>query len=155
EFPEEFSRKYLRSLQMQMEFLSDNLELDILGNHLVKNWKALIFGGTFFNEPRYLRRAGKIEKDWIMTQFTEDGLHHEMSPMYTGIVLEDFVEVYLLKPEANIKEQIGKTALALSSLVNGNQYLFFNDSVNNNEVSVADLDRLLREAVKTGISSPA
>jgi len=148
---EEFKERFLRSVRMQVDFLVDNLELDILGNHLIKNWKALIWAGYFFDENKYLKKAEKIEKNYILTQFTKDGLHEEMSPMYTGIVLEDLLEVYSLNRKELLREQIIKSAEALAPLVNENEYLLFNDSVNNNEVSVKDLNILLKTIVGKGL----
>ncbi len=151
---QEFRNKFLISLRVQADFLSDNLELDILGNHLIKNWKALIWVGHFFNDTKYINIAKIVEKRWVLTQFTSDGMHEEMSPMYTGIVLEDLLEVYSLAREGSILDQINKTASALAPLTNGNQYLFFNDSVNRNEVSVLDLNNLLTAVTGKGLFTP-
>ena len=41
--------KIEKSLALQIRWLNKNLEYDLLGNHLMANAKALVFGGFFFN----------------------------------------------------------------------------------------------------------
>ena len=48
---------FFRSLLAQVRFLRSNLELDIGGNHLVKNVKALLWASIFSKVKK--RRDGK------------------------------------------------------------------------------------------------
>ncbi|WP_353348464.1 alginate lyase family protein [Oceaniserpentilla sp. 4NH20-0058] len=144
DFDEDFKQQFLISLLSQTNFMTDNLELDILGNHLIKNYKALKFTADFFNEPAFSQTAQKIYDKYIRSQITADGIHEELSPMYTGIVLEDLGEVYYLNVESsNLKEVLTKGLRSLSCLTYEGDYSFFNDSVNQNEVSYTQLKKFL------------
>ena len=47
--PSTFRSEVEASLTEQIRFLVHNLETDILGNHLIKNVKALLWAGAFFS----------------------------------------------------------------------------------------------------------
>ena len=86
----------LNSLAKQADFLSQNLERHILGNHLFANAKALIFAGTYLK--------GKVAEDWLKTglsiyakeldeQLLQDGGNFELTPMYHVIMLVDLLDL--------------------------------------------------------------
>jgi uncharacterized heparinase superfamily protein len=85
----------LDSLATQVGALATRLEYHLLANHLLKNGKALFFGGCYFAGPRADRwralglRILLAEAD---EQVLPDGGHYERSPMYHGIVLEDYLD---------------------------------------------------------------
>ncbi len=86
----------LDSLATQINFLSKRMETHILGNHLVANAKALLFGGCFFQgklAERWLRRGLKYFRQELKHQILADGGHFELSPMYHAIILEDLLDV--------------------------------------------------------------
>lgn len=136
DFPNDFKDVLLKYLWIQSEFLKDNLELDILGNHLIKNWKALVWLGIFFEQTDFLRVAHDIYNKYIITQFSNAGMHEELSPMYAGIVLEDLMEVYLFTGEPSLRDLIHKLFEKINLLCFDGQYSFFNDSINNNGVDI-------------------
>jgi uncharacterized heparinase superfamily protein len=142
EFSETFKVKFIENLWIQGKFLSDNPEFDILGNHLVKNWKALIYLSNFFNDSLFLKQANTIFDKYIEGQFSPSGMHEEMSPMYAGIVLEDLLEVYNLNPTKRLEKICINLNKCVGALSHQNEYLFFNDSVNNNGVGPIDLKKL-------------
>ena len=83
------------NLADQMRFLEQNLEIDLGGNHLIKNIKALIWASAFF--------AGRPAKRWRATglrllrvaldeQILPDGVHFERSPSYHAQVYADLLE---------------------------------------------------------------
>jgi uncharacterized heparinase superfamily protein len=89
------------SLAQQTEYLSQNLETHLLGNHILENAVTLTFLGTLFR--------GEIAQNWkkigcreLSTQIPEqilpDGLHFEASPMYHLRV------VYLLSLLQSLRE---------------------------------------------------
>jgi len=91
-------------------FLADNLELDLRGNHLLRDYVGLIF----CNE---LLGTAPSALDWLRTELDEqildDGCHFERSPMYHAIVLQDLVETRaLLRDSAPdwLNEQIARMA---------------------------------------------
>jgi hypothetical protein len=75
-----------------LRFLAGHL----LANHLLKNGKALFFGGVFFTGPeaeRWRARGLEILLREADEQILADGGHYERSPMYHCIVLEDYLDV--------------------------------------------------------------
>ncbi len=86
----------LRSLALQAEWLSRNIEYHLLGNHLFANAKALYFAGCFYagGRPDTWRGTGlRIICEEIQEQILQDGGHFELSPMYHCIALEDILDI--------------------------------------------------------------
>ena len=83
------------SLGVQMRFLERHLELDVGGNHLIKNAKALLWSGACFEGDEALRwsRLGeRILTRELSEQVFADGMHYERSPSYHAQVFADLVE---------------------------------------------------------------
>jgi len=137
-FSSNFKELFIKLLWIQSHFLKDNLEYDILGNHLIKNWKALQWSKCFFNTNEFDKSIVSLEKH-VFTQFTKDKFHEEMSPMYSGIVLEDLMEVYLINNESIEEDLIHSLFKNINFLCFEDNYSFFNDSVNNNGVQLKSL----------------
>jgi uncharacterized heparinase superfamily protein len=89
----------LNSLAQQADFLSQDLEKHLMGNHYFVNLKALIFAGCFLE--------GKEADRWIMIAISEyevelkeqvlaDGGSFELTPMYHAIMLTDLLDLYNL-----------------------------------------------------------
>lgn len=86
----------IESLTQQILFLENHLELDLGGNHLIKNIKALIWASAFFegsiaNRWRVLGTA--LLKQEVARQILADGVHYERSPSYHAQVFADLVEI--------------------------------------------------------------
>lgn len=86
----------INSLAKQTDFLSQDLERHILGNHLFVNAKALIFAGIYLE--------GKDASGWLQTgldiytkeldeQVLADGGNFELTPMYHVIMLVDLLDL--------------------------------------------------------------
>lgn len=91
-----FVSSVARSIVEQVVFLQRNLELDIEGNHLVKNAKALLWAAASFNESlaSRWRRAGAMLLDRILDQqILSDGTHYELSASYHAQVMSDLMEI--------------------------------------------------------------
>ena len=102
----------LASLCEQIRFLKQNLELDICGNHLVKNIKALLYAGACFHgsEPDSWSNLGrKLLGREISTQVLADGVHFERSPSYHLQVFADLLECYQLLPDLPIRALLGES----------------------------------------------
>ncbi|MCB1685060.1 MAG: alginate lyase family protein, partial [Pseudomonadales bacterium] len=87
---------WVESLAMQAGWLSRNLETHILANHYLKNAKALVFAGAFFegqDADRWLNLGTGIFAEQIDEQFLPGGAHYELSPMYHCICCEDLLDV--------------------------------------------------------------
>lgn len=84
------------SLLRQVAWLERNLEHEIQANHLLKNAKALVFGGAFFagdRAERWLSKGLRLFLREVREQFLPDGGHYERSAMYHAIALEDLLDV--------------------------------------------------------------
>lgn len=84
------------SLVNQANWLRFNLEFHIRANHLLKNAKALVFAGTWFDGPTgsdLLAVGQKIFLREVCEQFLSDGGHYERAPMYHSIAVEDCLDV--------------------------------------------------------------
>ncbi|HUR30157.1 MAG TPA: alginate lyase family protein [Saprospiraceae bacterium] len=77
----------------QLNFLANNLEFHILGNHLLENGFALFMGGFAFNNVKWQKRGKSILYSELNEQILEDGAHYELSPMYHQIVLFRLLEL--------------------------------------------------------------
>ena len=92
-------RTLLASLGVQAATLEQRLEKDLLGNHLLKNLKALLFAGAMLESPRSARwwSIGEtLLRGQLNEQILADGGHFERSPMYHSQVLADLTEIRLL-----------------------------------------------------------
>lgn len=139
---ETVSEDIFKSMLVQADTLSQQLEFHILGNHLFANCKALIFVGTFFEgeQPARLLDLGlEILDEELDEQFLEDGAHFELSPMYHQILLWDLLELIglantsqhpkLLKVLPKFKTIAEKALHWLSSMLHADgEVSFFNDS---------------------------
>jgi uncharacterized heparinase superfamily protein len=81
-----------RSIASHAGYLAANIELDVGGNHLVKNLKALIGTSIFLGDSRLLARASKLLERELGIQVLPDGGHYERSPSYHVQVLGDLID---------------------------------------------------------------
>src|SRR3990167_4880310 len=86
----------LHSLAVQTRYLSQHIELHLLGNHVLANAKALLFAGIFFTgeeAARWFIIGLKLFSTEITEQILSDGGHFELSPMYHSLILEDILDI--------------------------------------------------------------
>ena len=86
----------LVSLPIQAKWLTQRLEWHLMGNHLFKNAKALVFVGLFFDGSQaasWLAKGLRIISHELPEQILADGGHFELSPMYHAIFLEDLLDL--------------------------------------------------------------
>lgn len=130
-----FKQNLLQSLFVQVLFLEKNLEKDIGGNHLIKNVKALILAGSFFDGQianRWKFKGESLLADQIEKQILIDGVHFELSPSYHCQVFVDLLESYSILSTENIKsrlkEKLIKMAQVIADLTHPDGYTsIFND----------------------------
>jgi uncharacterized heparinase superfamily protein len=99
----------LCSLSSQLAFLERNLELDIGGNHLIKDLKALLWAGRFFSgseAERWGTRGGALLARELEEQILADGMHFERSPSYHDQVLADLLECRCVLPPGPLRERL-------------------------------------------------
>ncbi|MGC9966107.1 MAG: alginate lyase family protein [Syntrophobacteraceae bacterium] len=86
----------IRSAYLQACRLEQSIEYHLLGNHLFKNAKALVFCGIFFkgkDAKRWLSKGISILSNELDEQILPDGGHFERSPMYHSMILEDCLDL--------------------------------------------------------------
>jgi Heparinase II/III-like protein/Heparinase II/III N-terminus len=81
-----------RFLWLQLEILSDNREYHLLGNHLLENGFALLFGAAWFSDAGIYRMAKELLVPELAEQILPDGGHFERSPMYHSLLLFRLLE---------------------------------------------------------------
>ncbi|MEM9602391.1 MAG: alginate lyase family protein [Pseudomonadota bacterium] len=97
------------SLLAQLRFLESNLEVDLGGNHLLKNVKALLWGSRYFDGPeadRWRALGESLLKQELDEQVLADGMHYELSPTYHNQVMVDFLESYTALHEGELKTEL-------------------------------------------------
>jgi uncharacterized heparinase superfamily protein len=86
----------IESLAVQARWLTQRLEIHLLGNHLFANAKALLFAGLFFEGPEaegWSRIGLRILTREVSEQVLPDGGHFERSTMYHALALEDMLDL--------------------------------------------------------------
>lgn len=86
------------SLWRQLRHLVLNVEDDILGNHVIRNARALVLGGVAFGDSGLLERGAAILRRELPEQVLADGGHYERSPVYHSVVLRDLLEIDAVRP---------------------------------------------------------
>lgn len=84
------------SLYQQLHRLLDHLEYHLLGNHLLENGFALLFGAYYFQSKKFYDEAKKILLPELKEQILSDGVHFELSPMYHQWMLYRVLDSYNL-----------------------------------------------------------
>jgi uncharacterized heparinase superfamily protein len=93
------TEKSLNSLAQQADFLSQDLEKHLLGNHYFVNLKALMFAGCYFkgkDADKWLAIALKGYESELKEQVLSDGGSFELTPMYHAIMLTDLLDLFNL-----------------------------------------------------------
>jgi len=140
--PNEIKFEWIDSLASQVDALEQQIEYQILGNHLFANAKALVFAGVFFGGQQgkdWLLKGTKLLEEELMEQFLDDGGHYELSPMYHAILLWDIADLIFLEQSVDITELQQKSTLLKQRFISGLQWLqsmvhpdqdlsFFNDA---------------------------
>lgn len=85
--------RFVESIALHAGYLRANLELDVGGNHLIKNLKALIGAGVFLGEESLVEKGSARLRDQLSIQVLEDGGHFERSPAYHCQVLQDLIDL--------------------------------------------------------------
>ena len=110
-------REIEQSLWRQLRHLEANVEDDVLGNHVIRNARALALGGAAFGSGRLVDRAAALLERELPEQILPDGGHYERSPVYHLVVLRDLLEVEAGLPgtvAAGVLERMRRFAAALA-----------------------------------------
>ena len=90
-------------------FLRRSLEMDVGGNHLIKNLKALAGLAVFFGDHTLLTKAINRVRRQIAVQVLPDGGHYERAPAYHCQVLGDLMDLAGLLRATRQDEPAGLT----------------------------------------------
>jgi hypothetical protein len=104
--PELASPRVGASLWRQLLRLEANVEDDVLGNHLIRDARALVAGGAAFADQRMQERGLDLLRRELTEQVLPDGGHYERSPVYHLVVLRDLLEAEALSGAAWLAEPI-------------------------------------------------
>lgn len=104
--PELGSPQLSGSLWRQLRRLERNIEDDVLGNHLIRNARALVLGGAAFSAPALTRRGIDLLSRELPEQVLPDGGHYERSPSYHLVVLRDLLEAQAASPHSWLEQAI-------------------------------------------------
>lgn len=97
----EIEPELVRLLTRHAGFLRAHLELDVGGNHLVKNLKALIGLAIFLGDQSLLARSLRRLAGEVEHQVLPDGGHFERAPAYHCQVLGDLIDLCGLLGDAS------------------------------------------------------
>jgi uncharacterized heparinase superfamily protein len=159
---EVFLLRWRASIFQQIEFLHRHLERHLLANHLLKNIKALVIGGLFFEHEDWTSEGESLLWREFEEQILADGGHYERSPMYHAQALADFLECYALllafgrTPRgANVDARLRAMAGFLKALSYADGSLaLFNDSANTAAASPQPLLESARRIVGRSQEAP-
>lgn len=142
------------NLFAECQYLNENYEFHLLGNHVLENAFAMLMAGCFYNETSWKKKAVSILERELNEQILEDGAHFELSPMYHQIILYRLLEVisYFNEP-GSLKDLLKKkVSLMLSWLekmtFKNGDIPHFNDSTNGITYST---EQLFQIAEKLGV----
>ncbi|MDX1545974.1 MAG: alginate lyase family protein [Rhodothermales bacterium] len=133
--PAAFQKRMLASLVRQLRFLERNLERDVGGNHLIKNIKALLWAGRFWDHAeagRWRTLGERLLVQELDEQILPDGMHYERSPAYHTQVFADLVECFAVLDDGPARERLRAVlrpmAQALADLTHPDGHVsLFND----------------------------
>ena len=83
-------------LAKHLSILNKNLEYHLLGNHLLENAFALLFGAYYFRNNRVYMKSKSLLIRELNEQILSDGGHFELSPMYHKLILTRLLDSILL-----------------------------------------------------------
>jgi hypothetical protein len=96
--PEAQTERIRTSLWRQLLHLERNVEDDVLGNHVLRNARALVLGGAAFGSARLRERGEELLARELPEQVLPDGGQYERSPVYHLVVLRDLLEIDAAAP---------------------------------------------------------
>ena len=91
-------------LAKHLSLLNKNLEYHLLGNHILENAFALLFGAYYFGDETIYRTSKKLLESELDEQILFDGAHFELSPMYHQLLLTRLLDCINLVDNNRWKE---------------------------------------------------
>lgn len=131
-----FIERMTSSIIAQIRFLMRNVELDICGNHIIKNIKALLWAARLFDGAEaqcWADRGAQLLERELSEQILIGGLHFERSGAYHVQVFADLLECFsVLSPgllRQRLADALARMAQVLVDLTHPDGMIcLFNDS---------------------------
>lgn len=137
---------YVDQIELHAGFVRSHLELDVGGNHLIKNLKAVIGAGVFLHRTDIVSAAVRRLESQLEVQVLSDGGHFERSPSYHCQVLGDLIDIRRLlrcaslPPVAGLAEAIEAMQAWLGAMIGGaGEVALFNDAIPVGKARIAAL----------------
>ncbi len=145
-----FQRRWRTSIYQQLDFLSHHLEYHLLANHLLKNAKALVLGGLFFAEKRWLELGQRLLWRELDEQLLPDGGHYERAPMYHAQTLGDWLECFALLRASGcaVSADVAPRLRAMAEFLEAVSYADGTQAQFNDSANVEDTRPLLEAAAR-------
>lgn len=122
------------ALYHQIRLLETNLEYHLMGNHLLENAFALVWGSWYIKDTKSYYKSTNLLIQELNEQILPDGGHFELSPMYHRLILLRLLDtINLLKNNLNNDPEFtGKLSQKAGLMVNWlNQIKYRNNSLPN------------------------
>ncbi len=81
------------SMWRQLLRVAANVEDGVLGNHVIRNARALVLGGAAYGDDALADLGRRLLERELPEQILPDGGHYERSPVYHLVVLRDLLEI--------------------------------------------------------------
>ena len=145
-FPNLSSNKIKENLWVQINWLYENKEYHLGGNHLLENLITLIFGSLQFTGQKaelIFSECFDELADQLNKQILDDGGHEERSCSYHLMILQNLSELGLvlqslkkIRPKWLVKTIKIMTEWSCNVKLNNNNYPRFNDSIYSEEINI-------------------
>lgn len=115
------NEKITQVIALDLHRLNKNLEYHLMGNHLLENGFALLFGAIYFKDIDKYQKSRKLLLEQLDEQVLADGAHFELSPMYHQIIVSRILScIDLLKHNQGFEtKDLLEVLLAKASLMLG------------------------------------
>ncbi|MBO6971868.1 MAG: heparinase II/III family protein [Prochlorococcus marinus CUG1431] len=151
-FPNLITDKIKEVLWIQINWLYENREYHLGGNHLLENLITLILGSLQFKgslpDLIFSECMSELE-DQLQKQILSDGGHEERSCSYHLIILQNLVElgfviqnIKKIRPVWLLKSISLMSKWAYKVKLNNNNYPRFNDSIYSKEIDIEKIIKL-------------
>ena len=144
-------KKIEKSILNQISYLFQNMEFDLMANHLLTNLLSLKFSLSFILGKRinfFIKIIDFLLKRELKEQINSDGLHYERSFMYSNIILEMILDIINITDDDTLKNIAQKMINTSSNFSVNNNIPLFNDAANN---IASDLSDLLKYSSALGL----
>lgn len=151
-------RPIRNSLIEQLSLLERFLETDIRGNHIIRNIRALLWGGAMLQgatAERWRRLGSALLEAELDEQILPDGVHFERSPSYHCQVLGDLLDCRAVLGPGELRERLDERLRAMIQVLPllthpDGQVALFNDA----SLTMARFPAELEHGYETILGSP-